>query len=155
MQVVQVYFVYMDRRNPSQEWGVNYANRNKLWHFLTAIIWGLWWIFGKDKNLYIFALFCFVSAGDFQVQDARGGLYPEGRFYGGFFALRIWGLIFRGAYFQEFYSTLRPWVMVRPRVSNLQPPALQSSALPTELILPQLKGWIIFTPSNETLPYIV
>ena len=27
--------------------------------------------------------------------------------------------------------------MVRPRESNLQPPALQSGALPTELILPQ------------------
>ena len=27
--------------------------------------------------------------------------------------------------------------MVQPRESNLQPPALQSGALPTELILPQ------------------
>ena len=33
---------------------------------------------------------------------------------------------------------LRPWVLVRPRESNPRPPALQSSALPTELILPRL-----------------
>ena len=32
---------------------------------------------------------------------------------------------------------LRPWVLVRPRESNPRPPALQSSALPTELILPR------------------
>ena len=31
---------------------------------------------------------------------------------------------------------LRPWVLVRPRESNTRPPALQSSALPTEVILP-------------------
>ena len=38
---------------------------------------------------------------------------------------------------RSFLSYLRPWVLVRPRESNLRPPALQSSALPTELILPQ------------------
>ena len=31
-----------------------------------------------------------------------GGLYLEGRFNGGFFALRAWGLIFGGAYFRNF-----------------------------------------------------
>ena len=31
-----------------------------------------------------------------------GGLYSEGRFNGGFFALRIWGLIFGGVYFWNF-----------------------------------------------------
>ena len=40
-----------------------------------------------------------------------GGLYLEGRFNGGFFALRVGGLIFGGAYtwrglFSEFYGTL-------------------------------------------------
>ena len=39
-----------------------------------------------------------------------GGLYLEERFNGGFFALRVWGLIFGGAYawrglFSEFYGT--------------------------------------------------
>ena len=39
----------------------------------------------------------------------------------------------------HFSVILRPWVMVRPRESNPRPPALQSNALPTELILLRLK----------------
>ena len=35
---------------------------------------------------------------------------------------------------------LRPWLLVRPRESNPRPPALQSSALSTELILPRLNN---------------
>ena len=31
------YFAYSG--NPSQDWKVNYANSNILWHFLTAVIW--------------------------------------------------------------------------------------------------------------------
>ena len=51
-------------------------------------------------------LLCFTLY--FQVQ-APGGLYSEGRFNGRFFALRVWGLIFGGAYtwsglFSEFYG---------------------------------------------------
>ena len=38
----------------------------------------------------------------------------------------------------HFSVILRPWVLVRPRESNPRPPALQSNALPTELILPRL-----------------
>ena len=34
----------------------------------------------------------------------------------------------------HFSVILRPWVMVRPRESNLRPPALQSNALPTDPI---------------------
>ena len=60
----------------------------------------------------IFALFCFVLEGNFQVQATRGlvlGLYSEGRFNGEFFVLRVWGLIFGGVYtwrglFSEFYG---------------------------------------------------
>ena len=36
----------------------------------------------------------------------------------------------------HFSVVLRPWVMVQPRESNPRPPALQSCALPTELITP-------------------
>ena len=36
-----------------------------------------------------------------------------------------------------FSIILRPWVLVPPRESNPRPSALQSSALPTELILPR------------------
>ena len=35
--------------------------------------------------------------------------------------------------YSYFSATLRNWVLVRPRESNPRPPALQSSALPTEL----------------------
>ena len=60
----------------------------------------------------VFALFCFVFEGNFQVQAPPGGvwgLYSEGRFNGGFFALRVWGAyIWRGLYmeglFSEFYG---------------------------------------------------
>ena len=38
-----------------------------------------------------------------------------------------------------FAVILRPWALVRPRESNPRPPALHSSALPTELILPRFK----------------
>ena len=48
----------------------------------------------------VFALFYFVFEGNFQVQ-APGGLYSEGRFNGGFFALRVWGAyIWRGLYME-------------------------------------------------------
>ena len=40
----------------------------------------------------------------------------------------------------HFSVILRPWVLVRPREWNPRPPALQSSALPTELILPRSKS---------------
>ena len=57
----------------------------------------------------VFALFYFVFEGNFPSTSPRGGLYLEGRFNGGFFVLRVWGLIFGGAYtwrglFSEFYG---------------------------------------------------
>ena len=66
-----------------------------------------WLVVGRKFT--IFALIYFVFEGKFQVQAPRGGLYLEGRFNGGFFAVRFWGLIFGGAYtwrslFSEFYG---------------------------------------------------
>ena len=40
------------------------------------------------RNFTVFALFYFVFEGNFQVQPP-GSLYLEGRFHGGFFALRV------------------------------------------------------------------
>ena len=55
----------------------------------------------SGKEFIIFALFYFVFEGKFQVQAPRGGLYSEGRFNGGFFALRFWGAyIWRGFYME-------------------------------------------------------
>ena len=54
-----------------------------------------------ESKFNVFALFYFVFEGNFQVQ-VPGGLYLEGRFNGGFFALPVWGFIHRGAYFRNF-----------------------------------------------------
>ena len=39
----------------------------------------------------VFALFYFVCEGNFPSTSTRGGLYLEGRFNGGCFALPVWG----------------------------------------------------------------
>ena len=59
----------------------------------------------------VFALFYFVFESNFQVQ-APWGLYLKGRFNGGFFALRVWGVVgaytWRGIYMKELvFGVLR------------------------------------------------
>ena len=51
----------------------------------------------------VFSLFYFVFEGNFQIQ-ASGGLYLEGRFNGGFFALRILGAYIWRGLFSQFYG---------------------------------------------------
>ena len=46
------------------------------------------------RTFTVFVLFYFVFEDNFQVQAPPGGLYLEGRFNGGFFALRVWGGLF-------------------------------------------------------------
>ena len=83
------YFVHMDRGNQGQKWRGTTQ---------TAINCDTFWLqtLGRheiQKFIYyctVFALFYFVFEGTFQVQAPRG-LYSEGRFNGGFFALRVWG----------------------------------------------------------------
>ena len=44
------------------------------------------------RKCTVFALFYFVFEGNFQAQaPGGGGVYLEGQFNGGFFALRVWG----------------------------------------------------------------
>ena len=58
-----------------------------------------------EGNLLFFKpLFYFVFEGNFQAQAPRGGLYLEGRFNGGFFALRVWGAYIWRGLFSEFYG---------------------------------------------------
>ena len=58
-----------------------------------------------ELNLPFFKpLFYFVFEGNFQVQAPRGGLYLEGRFNGGFFALPVWGAYIWRGLFSEFYG---------------------------------------------------
>ena len=54
-------------------------------------------------RITVFALFYFVFECNFQVQAPRG-LYLEGRFNGGFFALRVLGAYIWRGLFSEFYS---------------------------------------------------
>ena len=57
----------------------------------------VWATLMVGRKLNVFALFYFVVEGNFQVQAPGGGLYSEGRFNGGFFALRVGGVyIWRG-----------------------------------------------------------
>ena len=53
------------------------------------------------RKFTVFALFSFVFEGNYQVQAPPGALYLEGRFNGGFFALRVWGAyIWRDLYME-------------------------------------------------------
>jgi len=68
---------------------------------------------GKEIYHFCFALLCI--RGQIPSTSSPGGLYSEGRFNGGFFALRFWGLIFGGActcrgLFSEFYGSRSPYV---------------------------------------------
>ena len=58
----------------------------------------------SGKEITISALFYFVFEGKFQVQASPGGLYSEGRFNGGFFALRFWGAYIWRGLFSNFYG---------------------------------------------------
>ena len=65
-----------------------------------------WLVLARKFTIFVF--FYFVSEGKFQVQappGGEGGLYPEGRFNGGFFALRFWGAYIWRGLFSEFYGT--------------------------------------------------
>ena len=54
------------------------------------------------SKLTVFALFYFVFESNFPSTSPPGGLYLEGRFNGGFFALPVWGAyIWRGLYKKE------------------------------------------------------
>ena len=57
-------------------------------------------------KLTFFALLYFVFEGNFPSISPRGGLYLEGRFNGGFFALPDWGAYIWRGLFSEFYGIL-------------------------------------------------
>ena len=69
----------------------------------------------------MFALFCFVFEGKLQVQAPRGGggLYLEGRFNGGFSALRFWGAyIWRGLYMEGLIFAILRYLVQSVRKKN-------------------------------------
>ena len=79
------------------------------------------------RKFAVFALIYIVFEGNFQLQvPGGGGLYLEGQFNGGFFALRVWGAdIWRGL-FSEFYGisypsiTKKKYAYIRTQVRNLE-----------------------------------
>ena len=79
-----------------------------------------WASFIVGGKFTVFALFYFVFEGNFQVQ-APGGLYLEGRFNGGFFALRVWGAyIWRGLYTEGLiFGILRYHYYIKTRHNDL------------------------------------
>ena len=54
----------------------------------------------------VFVLFYFVFEGNFPSTSPPGGLYLEGRFNGGVFALPDWGAYIWRGLFSEFYGML-------------------------------------------------
>ena len=60
------------------------------------------------RKFTVSALFYFVFEGNFPSISPRGvggGVYLEGRFNGGFFALAVWGACIWRGLFSEFYGT--------------------------------------------------
>ena len=63
-----------------------------------------------EVNLSFLLCFTLYLRAIFQVQAHRGGgggLYLEGRFNGGFFALPVWGAYIWRGLFSEFYGNSR------------------------------------------------
>ena len=67
-----------------------------------------------EGEFTVFALSYFVFEGNFPSTSPRGGLYLEGRFNGGFFALPVWGAyIWRGLYIEGLiFGILRQFVLM-------------------------------------------
>ena len=57
------------------------------------------------RKFTIFALFCFVFEGKFQVQAPWRAHIQRGDLTGGFFGLRFWGAYVWRGLFSEFYGT--------------------------------------------------
>ena len=63
-----------------------------------------------ESKFIVFALFYFVFEGNFPSTSPRGGLYLEGRFNGGFFALPVWGAYIWRGLFSQFYGIRNPLI---------------------------------------------
>ena len=70
---------------------------------------------GKEIYHFCFVLLCI--RGQIPSTSPPGGLYSQGQFNRGFFALRFWGLIFGETYtrrglFSEFYDMVRKAIVI-------------------------------------------
>ena len=62
-----------------------------------------------EGNFYHFCFVLLCIREQIPCTSPPGGLYSEGRFNGGFFALRFWGAYIWRGLFSEFYSMLTLW----------------------------------------------
>ena len=68
-------------------------------------------------------MFYFVFEGNFQVQAPQGAYHLEGRFNGGFFALRVWGAyIWRDLYMEGLILGILRYVKKTPKLLGLLSP---------------------------------
>ena len=72
------------------------------------------WLACSGKEIYHFCIVLLCIRGQIPSTSPPGGLYSEGRFNGGFFALRFWGAyIWRGLFMDNTqWYTSHPRVMV-------------------------------------------
>ena len=64
------------------------------------------WLACSGKEIYHFRFVLLCIRGQIPSTRLPGGLYSEGRFNGGFFALGFWGAYTWRGLFSEFYGTL-------------------------------------------------
>ena len=66
---------------------------------------------GKEIYHFCFVLLCI--RGQIPSTSPPGGLYSEGRFNGGFFALRFWGAYIWRGLFSKFCGTLHEAILIQ------------------------------------------
>ena len=69
---------------------------------------------GKEIYHFCFVLLCI--RGQIPSTSPSGGLYSEGRFNGGFFALRFWGAYNWRGLFSEFYGIIQTKVKLNHNI---------------------------------------
>ena len=82
----------------------------------------------------VFTLFYFVFEGNFPSKSPPGGLYLEGRFNGGCFALRAWGAYTWRGLISEFYGNMVKFENVDPLLASLPKQSTVISILTRPLI---------------------
>ena len=85
----------------------------------------------SGKEIYDFCFVLLCIRGQIPSSSPPGDLYSEGRFKGGFFALRFWGAYILRGLFSEFYGILierntRNMGIAEPRESRGRLPILNA-----------------------------
>ena len=78
-------------------------------------------VVGRKFTIFDFCFLLLCIRGQIPSTSPPGGLYSEGRFNGGFFALRFWGGLYywRGLYMEELIFGIYRNLPSYPRFANL------------------------------------